>query len=55
MLFRRRVTETGLLYEAQLDAIDAEAVEEIKQAVAQAKATPCPDARDLLTDVYVSY
>jgi TPP-dependent pyruvate/acetoin dehydrogenase alpha subunit len=53
--FRRRVTETKLLDEAQMDAIDGEVIEEIRNALAKAKAAPFPGEADLLTDVYVSY
>ena len=54
-IFRRRVTEAGLLEHAQLDALDAEVAAEIEDSVALAKAGPMPDLAKLLTDVYVSY
>ncbi len=53
--FRRRVTEAGLLDEAQLEAIDREAAELIEDAVSEAKAASFPKPAELLTDVYVSY
>ncbi len=54
-LFRRRVSEAGLLDAPQMDAIDAEIQALIAGAVAGAKAAPYPGAETLLTDVYVSY
>ena len=54
-IFRRRVTEAGLLEPAQLDALDAEVAGEIEQAVVAAKAAAMPAVAKLLTDVYVSY
>ncbi len=54
-LFRKHVTEAGLLDAAQLDAVDAEVTSLIDEAVDEAKAAPPPAAEELLTDVYVSY
>ena len=53
--FAARVTETGELARADLDAIDAEIGAEIDKAVEDAKAAPLPTEADLLTDVYVRY
>ncbi|HLJ07460.1 MAG TPA: thiamine pyrophosphate-dependent dehydrogenase E1 component subunit alpha [Acidimicrobiia bacterium] len=53
--FRAAVTETGVLSDAELDAVDAEARALIDEAVVQALAAPEPTPDDLLTDVYVSY
>ena len=53
--FAGRVTETGELTRADLDAIDTEVASLIDQAVDQAKAAPLPTEADLLTDVYVRY
>jgi len=53
--FRSAVTEAGVLTDAELDAIDAEALALIDEAVVGALAAPEPTADDLLTDVYVSY
>ena len=53
--FRTAVTEAGVLNDAELDAIDAEALALIDEAVVGALAAPEPTADDLLTDVYVSY
>jgi pyruvate dehydrogenase E1 component alpha subunit len=49
------VTEAGVLTDAELDAIDAEALALIDEAVVGALAAPEPTPDDLLTDVYVSY
>ena len=54
-LFRKRVTQDGVLTDAQLDAMEAQAKELIDEAVAEAEAAPMPTTDDLLTDVYVSY
>jgi pyruvate dehydrogenase E1 component alpha subunit len=54
-LFSSRVIEAGIITQAELDAIDAEAKREIEEAVAFAKSTPAPSLADLTTDVYVSY
>src|SRR6266705_20968 len=53
--FAGRVTETGELARADLDAVDAEVGALIDRAVAEAKAAPLPTEADLLTDVYVRY
>jgi acetoin:2,6-dichlorophenolindophenol oxidoreductase subunit alpha len=53
--FRRRVTETKLLEEEQLNEIDRQVIQRVKDAIASAKAAPFPTEADLLTDVYVSY
>jgi acetoin:2,6-dichlorophenolindophenol oxidoreductase subunit alpha len=53
--FSERVIEAGALSRGELDAIDREVRSLIEDAVASAKAAPLPTARDLLTDVYVSY
>jgi TPP-dependent pyruvate/acetoin dehydrogenase alpha subunit len=53
--FRGRVTESGQLTAAQLDAVDNEVAALIEAAVAEAKAAPKPTLPDLTTDVYVAY
>ena len=53
--FADRVTETGDLTQADLDAADAEVTATIDRAVDEAKAAPLPAETDLLTDVYVRY
>jgi pyruvate dehydrogenase E1 component alpha subunit len=55
MLFTKRVTEQGLLTQAQLDAIDKEVAAEIEASVVHAKSSAKPTQVDLMTDVYVSY
>jgi pyruvate dehydrogenase E1 component alpha subunit len=54
-IFRKRVTEAGLLETQQLDEIDADVKTEIDASVDKAKAASMPPPRELLTDVYVSY
>jgi acetoin:2,6-dichlorophenolindophenol oxidoreductase subunit alpha len=54
-MFRRRVTETGLLEDSQLDRIDREVASLIGHAVTAAESAKAPGTEDLLTDVYVSY
>lgn len=54
-LFRRRVTEAGLLEAAALDAIDGEVAATIDRCVEEARLAPRPTADQLTTDVYVSY
>jgi TPP-dependent pyruvate/acetoin dehydrogenase alpha subunit len=53
--FAARVTQTGELARADLDAVDAEVAAMIDRAVDEAKAAPLPTEADLLTDVYVRY
>jgi acetoin:2,6-dichlorophenolindophenol oxidoreductase subunit alpha len=55
MRFADRVTRTGELTGADLDAVDAEVAATIDAAVESAKAAPLPTEADLLTDVYVRY
>jgi pyruvate dehydrogenase E1 component alpha subunit len=54
-IFRAKVTEAKVLSHAELDAIDAEVMALIEQAVIEAKAAPLPGPEQLLADVYVSY
>ncbi|PXY34453.1 ABC transporter substrate-binding protein [Prauserella sp. PE36] len=53
--FRARVTETGQVEAARLDAVDAQVADLIDAAVEEAKAAPKPTAADLETDVYIEY
>jgi acetoin:2,6-dichlorophenolindophenol oxidoreductase subunit alpha len=53
--FSRRVTEAGLVDDADLAAIDAAVAQVIDDAVAQAKAGDDPTPEEVLTDVYLSY
>jgi pyruvate dehydrogenase E1 component alpha subunit len=52
---RARVTQAGIFTEAELDAIDAQVLAQIDDAVASAKAGPTPGAETLLQDVYIDY
>jgi len=54
-IFRRRVSEAGLLEAKSLDAVDAEVVAVIDGAVKAARAAPLPEAQTVATDVYVTY
>ena len=53
--FRSYVTGSGMIDDAQLEAIDNSVLQLIDEAVSEAKAAPKPSESDLLTDVYVSY
>jgi len=53
--FRTQVIESGLMTEAQLDAIESRAAEAIEHAAKFAMESPDPDLREILTDVYVDY
>ena len=54
--FRFGVTEASLLTDAELDAIEAEVLGLVEQAVQEALVAPQPDpARDLTRDVYLRY
>lgn len=52
--FRARVTEAGLMTDADLDAIEAEIGAEVEDAVKVAIASPMPDVSALETNVYAS-
>ena len=54
-IFRRRVTEAGLLEAAELDSIEEETSGEISDCLTAAKAADSPAESDLMTDVYFSY
>jgi len=54
-LFRKQVTEAGVVSDAELDAVDAEVMTLIDEAVEEAIAAPLPKPEELTTDVYVSY
>jgi pyruvate dehydrogenase E1 component alpha subunit len=53
--FAQRVAEAGVATAAEFTVIDREVENLIDDAVSTAKGAPLPTARDLLTDVYVSY
>ena len=44
-----------MLSQAEMENIDREVLALIEEAVVTAKSAPLPAAKDLLTDVYVSY
>ena len=54
-IFSKKVLDAGVLKPADLEAIDKEALALIDEAVSVAKSSPMPTAKDLMTDVYVSY
>jgi TPP-dependent pyruvate/acetoin dehydrogenase alpha subunit len=54
-IFRKRVTEAGLLEADTLDEIDREVADAIDRSVTDAKGAPLPSEADLLTDVYATY
>jgi TPP-dependent pyruvate/acetoin dehydrogenase alpha subunit len=53
--FVQKVTSSGLLERGELEHVDLEVIALIDDSVAKAKAAAKPLAKDLLTDVYVSY
>ncbi len=53
--FRKTVLEQRLLPEAELDAADRRVADALEDAVRFAQASPLPDSRETLTDVYVSF
>ena len=53
--FRARVTGENRLEASALDAVDAEVMTLIDEAVDAAKNSPLPEAVELLTDVYATY
>ena len=54
-IFRKRTTEAGLLDHADIDAVDAEVMTLIDEAVAEARLADRPIPEDVLSDVYISY
>ncbi|RME66984.1 MAG: ABC transporter substrate-binding protein, partial [Alphaproteobacteria bacterium] len=55
MLFRKKVTQAGLLTDQALEEVAAEVAALIDEAQAHAEAAPSPAADDLETNVYASY
>jgi pyruvate dehydrogenase E1 component alpha subunit len=53
--FRESVTSAKLLTHEDIDALDAEVLAEIDNAVEAARAAERPTAEDVLTDVYIAY
>lgn len=54
-IFRARVTGASLLSDADLDAVDADALATIEDAVQASRAAPRPTAANVLENVYISY
>lgn len=51
--FRNRLVERGTASEEQLDAIDEETRDEVRDAIAFAKDSPVPGIEELTTDIFV--
>ena len=54
-IFRARVTEAGVVSDAELNAVDDYVMALIEEAVQEAKQAPLPGPEELTTDVYVNY
>ncbi|MEO0410320.1 MAG: thiamine pyrophosphate-dependent dehydrogenase E1 component subunit alpha [Pseudomonadota bacterium] len=54
-IFRKSVSEAGLLDDAALNTVDDEVLALIDKAVDDARAAPRPTPQDVLKDVYVDY
>ncbi|MDP3673797.1 MAG: thiamine pyrophosphate-dependent dehydrogenase E1 component subunit alpha [Novosphingobium sp.] len=54
-IFRANVTGAKLLTDADLDAVDKDALEAIENAVVAARAAARPTPADVLADVYIAY
>jgi pyruvate dehydrogenase E1 component alpha subunit len=54
-IFSRRVIDADVIEQSELEAIDREVLAKIEDAVQSANEAPLPAAKDLVTDVYVSY
>ena len=54
-VFRSKATATGEVSHEDLDAIDAQVLALIDEAVTAAKAAPRPTAEQVVEDVYVNY
>jgi acetoin:2,6-dichlorophenolindophenol oxidoreductase subunit alpha len=54
-LYSAKILDAGVVKKPELEAIDKEVLAEIDAAVVAAKAAPAPTAKDLMTDVYVTY
>ena len=52
-IFRKYLIEKKLFTEEELDAVDAEAEAEVKEAVEFAESSPEPAPEELFTDIYV--
>ncbi len=54
-IFRKRVTEAGLLTDEQLDKIDTDVMAHINACIDESKTASPPSLSTLTTDVYISY
>ena len=54
-IFKKKVTESGLLELSQLEKLESDAKEQVKIAVEESKKADFPTEKDLLTDVYIKY
>ena len=54
-IFRAAVTGAKLLSDADIDALDANAMEAIEAAVTAARAAERPTPEDVTADVYITY
>jgi pyruvate dehydrogenase E1 component alpha subunit len=54
-IFREHALAAKLLKASDIDAVDAEVLRQIEEAVAYARQSPRPEPEDALTDVYISY
>ncbi|MCY4008080.1 MAG: thiamine pyrophosphate-dependent dehydrogenase E1 component subunit alpha [Rhodobacteraceae bacterium] len=54
-MYRAKIVDSGVIDNDELDAIDAEVMTVIEDAVQHAMSSPMPGLSDLTTDVYVSY
>jgi len=55
MLFRKKAVENGIVSETELDEVESNVIEMLREAVEFARHSPEPTADDLLTDNYVNY
>jgi len=55
MLFKRRVSDAGLIEGSELDEIEKESKDLVAACLVDAKAGDLPTKADLLTDVYNTY
>jgi pyruvate dehydrogenase E1 component alpha subunit len=54
-IFSQKILDAGIVAQAELIAIDGQVADLIEGAVQTAKAAPLPSAKDLVSDVYVTY
>jgi acetoin:2,6-dichlorophenolindophenol oxidoreductase subunit alpha len=51
----RVLRESGSTHSSELEVIERQVIAEVDDAIAYARTAACPEASDLLTDVYISY